>query len=187
MFLRLIDRFGPADTWKIGDKSLRAQIGPEMLRSSWGGVKLPLPWDVGGLCFLRIQVCKPSRPHRFSLDDLGPRRVLDVLSTRSIFLNAEVRPLGAWPSVDREPSCPGRDFVNSSQRGSWSESFLDGSFAPAKKGATESEKTSGARGRSGWWWSTARVFLWETTFTLPPRRKSGSRRRRSDGAESFLA
>src|SRR2546427_6858162 len=61
----------------------------------------------------------------------------------------------------------------------WSESFLDGSFAPAKKGAAESEKPSGARGRSGWWWSTARVFLWETTFTLHPRRKSGLRRPRS--------
>ena len=40
------------------------------------------------------------------------------------------------------------------------------------------EKPSGARGRSGWWWSTAAVFLWETTFTLHPRRKSSSRKRR---------
>jgi transposase len=69
--------------------------------------------------------------------------------------------------------------LNERQQLKWSESFLDGSFAPAKKGATESEKPSGARGRSGWWWSTARVFLWETTFTLHPRRKSNSRRRRS--------
>ncbi len=69
--------------------------------------------------------------------------------------------------------------LNERQQLQWSESFLDGSFAPAKKGAAESEKPSGARGRSGWWWSTARVFLWETTFTLHPRRKSNSRRRRS--------
>ena len=62
--------------------------------------------------------------------------------------------------------------LNERQQLKWSESFLDGSFAPAKKGAAESEKPSGARGRSGWWWSTAAVFLWETTFTLPPRRKS---------------
>ncbi len=62
------------------------------------------------------------------------------------------------------------------QQLNWSEAFLDGSFAPAKKGALRSEKPSGARGRSGWWWSTARVFLWETTFTGPPQRKSGSRR-----------
>jgi hypothetical protein len=68
--------------------------------------------------------------------------------------------------------------LNERQQLKWSESFLDGSFAPAKKGAAESEKPSGARGRSGWWWSTAAVFLWETTFTLHPRRKSNSRRSR---------
>ena len=69
--------------------------------------------------------------------------------------------------------------LNAREQLDWSESFLDGSFASAKKGALESEKPSGARARSGWWWSTARVFLWETTFTLHPRRKSASRRRRS--------
>jgi len=46
--------------------------------------------------------------------------------------------------------------LNERQQLKWSESFMDGSFAPAKKGATESEKPSGVRGRSGWWWSTAR-------------------------------
>jgi transposase len=45
----------------------------------------------------------------------------------------------------------------------WRESFLDGSFAPAKKGATESAKPSVERAQSGWWWSTARVFLWEAS------------------------
>jgi transposase len=45
----------------------------------------------------------------------------------------------------------------------WSEAFLDGSFASAKKGATESAQPSAGRARSGWWWSTARVFLWEAT------------------------
>jgi transposase len=53
----------------------------------------------------------------------------------------------------------------------WSESFVDGSFAPAKKGARVSAKPSGARARSGWWWSTAKVFLWEATWTPPRRRK----------------
>src|SRR5271169_2877722 len=48
--------------------------------------------------------------------------------------------------------------LNERQQLKWSESFLDGSFAPAKKGAAQSEKPSGARGRSGWWWSTAAVF-----------------------------
>src|SRR5208337_1993544 len=33
----------------------------------------------------------------------------------------------------------------------WDETFLDGSFAPAKKGAMRSVKPSAARGRSGWY------------------------------------
>ena len=45
----------------------------------------------------------------------------------------------------------------------WQESFLDGSFASAKKGATELAKPSVGRARSGWWWSTAKVFLWEVS------------------------
>jgi hypothetical protein len=45
----------------------------------------------------------------------------------------------------------------------WRDSFIDGNFASAKKGATASGKPSGARARSGWWLSTAKVFLWETT------------------------
>jgi transposase len=53
----------------------------------------------------------------------------------------------------------------------WSESFLDGSFAPAKKGALASEKPSGAKARSGWWWSTAKVFLWEADWSRPVREK----------------
>ena len=60
----------------------------------------------------------------------------------------------------------------------WSESFIDGSFAPAKKGACVSGKPRGARARSGWWWSTAKVFLWETTWTLRPRVKSRSLKKR---------
>src|ERR1700746_3096605 len=59
--------------------------------------------------------------------------------------------------------------LNERQQLKWSESFLDGSFAPAKKGATASEKPSGARGPSGWGWATAQVSLWEITFTLHPR------------------
>ena len=44
-------------------------------------------------------------------------------------------------------------------------SVFDGSFAPAKKGALASGQPSGAKARSGWWWSTARVFLWEAPLT----------------------
>ena len=84
----------------------------------------------------------------------------------------------------------GRAFLgelDERQQWKWSESFVDGSFAPAKKGATKSAKPSGARGRSGWWWSTARVFLWESTWTRRPRRKSNSRRKRLPRSASRMA
>jgi transposase len=54
----------------------------------------------------------------------------------------------------------------------WSETFSDGSFAPAKKGAPASARPSVARVRSGWWWSTAKVFLWESTWRRPRPTKS---------------
>jgi hypothetical protein len=53
----------------------------------------------------------------------------------------------------------------------WEEAFLDASFAPAKKGAPESEKPNVAKARSGWWWSTARVFLWEAPLPRHRPRK----------------
>ena len=53
----------------------------------------------------------------------------------------------------------------------WDECFLDGSFAPAKKGAPQSVKPSVARARSGWYWSTVRVFRWEFGWKVPLREK----------------
>jgi transposase len=53
----------------------------------------------------------------------------------------------------------------------WSESFLDGSFAPAKKGGSASARPNAAKARSGWWWSTAKVFLWEANWSRPRRQK----------------
>ncbi|MFP3867554.1 MAG: transposase [Desulfobacteraceae bacterium] len=53
----------------------------------------------------------------------------------------------------------------------WQEAFIDASFAPAKKGAPESEKPKGGKARSGWWWSTARVFLWGSPLPRHRRRK----------------
>lgn len=47
----------------------------------------------------------------------------------------------------------------------WEEVFLDGSFAPAKKGVPTSAKPSAERVRSGWWWQMAKEFLWR----VPPR------------------
>lgn len=46
----------------------------------------------------------------------------------------------------------------------WEECFIDGSFAPAKKGGSASERRNVAREQSGWWWRTARVFLWEAPW-----------------------
>ena len=53
----------------------------------------------------------------------------------------------------------------------WDETFLDGSFAPAKKGAMRSVKRSAARERSGWYWSTVKVFRWEFGWKVPLRQK----------------
>ena len=53
----------------------------------------------------------------------------------------------------------------------WDEVFLDGSFASAKKGAPALAKPSAARAQSGWWWSTAKVYLWEVNWRAPVRRK----------------
>jgi transposase len=61
--------------------------------------------------------------------------------------------------------------LNARGRLDWETAFIDGSFAPAKKGALTSEKRSGERVRSGWWWSTARVYLWEFTSRRPRRRR----------------
>ena len=70
----------------------------------------------------------------------------------------------------------------------WDETFLDGSFAPAKKGAWRSVKPSAARARSGWYWQTVKVFRWEFGWKVPLRmklrlRKPRSARLRSRGAE----
>ena len=54
----------------------------------------------------------------------------------------------------------------------WNESFIDGSFAPAKKGARELGKPRKARERSGWWWSTVKVFHLEAISTLPRQLRS---------------
>ena len=53
----------------------------------------------------------------------------------------------------------------------WSEVFMDGSFAPAKKGGSALGKPKRAREPNGWWWSTAKVFLWEANLPAPRRRK----------------
>lgn len=68
----------------------------------------------------------------------------------------------------------------------WDEAFIDGSFAPAKKGARELEKPRGAKERSGWWWSTVRVFRLEAISTLPRPQKSPLPRRHSNKSRSTM-
>ena len=57
----------------------------------------------------------------------------------------------------------------------WEQAFIDATFAPAKKGALPSETPGGAKARSAWWWSTARVYLWEFASPRPPRRSLARR------------
>ena len=75
----------------------------------------------------------------------------------------------------------------------WDEAFLDGSFAPAKKGASQSVRPSAARAKSGWcststtktcrqgprYWETVKVFRWEFGWKVPLRVKLRLRRPRS--------
>src|SRR5208283_3600492 len=67
----------------------------------------------------------------------------------------------------------------------WEEAFLDGSFAPAKKGAPQSVKPSAARERSGGDWSTVAVFRWEFGSKVPLREKLRLRKPRSPKSKSL--
>ena len=66
----------------------------------------------------------------------------------------------------------------------WEEAFIDASFFAAKKGARESEKPKEERAQSSWWWSMARVFLWEAIPTLLRQQRSGSPKRHSSKSKS---
>jgi transposase len=66
----------------------------------------------------------------------------------------------------------------------WDECFADGSFIPAKEGDPKSARASGAKARSGWFWSMARVLRWEHAWTRRPRRKSPSSSRPSTRSRS---
>ena len=54
-----------------------------------------------------------------------------------------------------------------------SETFIDGTFVSAKKGALKLERPSGARVRNSWQWQTALVFLSPSLRNLLRRMKSG--------------
>jgi hypothetical protein len=67
----------------------------------------------------------------------------------------------------------------------WEETFLDGSFAPAKKGALPSVKPSAARAQSGWYWSTVGVFRWEFGLKVPLQEKLRLRKPHSQRSRSL--
>ncbi len=83
----------------------------------------------GILWILRSGARWQDLPEKFPHPSTCWRRLRDW-EERGIWLNI-------WRSFLSE--------LNERQQLKWSESFLDGSFAPAKKGAAESEKPSGAR------------------------------------------
>jgi transposase len=53
----------------------------------------------------------------------------------------------------------------------WEETFADGSFAPAKKGALESGAPRKAKEPSGWGWSMAKEFLWHPHWAARRRQR----------------
>jgi hypothetical protein len=61
----------------------------------------------------------------------------------------------------------------------WQEASIDRSFVPAKKGGLLLGLPNGAKERSGWWWSTARVFLSEAPLSRHRPRKSPWPKKRS--------
>jgi transposase len=68
------------------------------------------------------------------------------------------------------------DKLDQQGRLDWDEVFVDGSFAPAKKGAPTLEKPSVAREQSGWWWLMAKEYLWHVRpQARPPRRSPSSK------------
>jgi|694.fasta_scaffold67476_2 hypothetical protein len=98
-------------------------------------------------------------------------------STRKIFLLQHV--LEEISRVGRGRSIPRNvagfiDELNEQGRISWDELFIDGSFAPAKKGAKTLEKPSVERVQSGWWWLMAREYLGHAPRIRPKGLRSNS-------------
>src|SRR6266849_777147 len=128
------------------------------------------PWASNRACFEGILwILQTGAAWRFVPDECPAHstcwRRLKRCEDEGVWLNAWRRLLGG---LDEEGLLK------------WDETFLDGSFAPAKKGALPSAKPSGARGRSGWYWSTVKVFRWEFGWKVPLRTKLHLRRPSSE-------
>ena len=71
--------------------------------------------------------------------------------------------------------------LNDQQKRRWDACFIDGSFVPAKKGGPKPAPPSGARARSGWFWSMARVLRWELPGRGVPGGSHAPRNHSRDG------
>ena len=63
-------------------------------------------------------------------------------------------------------------------RWQWETACIAGTFAPAKKGAPTSGLPSAGKVQSAWYWSSVRVFLWESPVPRHRPRQSRSSPRR---------
>lgn len=61
--------------------------------------------------------------------------------------------------------------ISDHQKIQWSECFVDGTFASAKKGGPLSGKPDGEKERSLWYWQMAVVLRSEFSWRLPPKQK----------------
>jgi transposase len=144
------------DTSELTDEQWEkiAPLLPEPHASPWGGPK-PIPnrpCFEGILWILRTGARWKDLPKQYPSPSTCWRRLRDW-EDQDIWLKA-------WRALLGQLDAQGQL--------DWSEAFADGSFAPAKKGGPASGKPNGAKARSGWWWSTAKVFLWETSWTRRP-------------------
>jgi len=147
------------EQWKIIEPLL-----PEPKASPKGGPK-PIanrPCFEGILWVLRSGARWKDLPERYPSPSTCWRRLRDW-EAQGVWLKA-------WRALLAQ--------IDARQALDWEECFTDASFSPAKKGATQLGKPSVERVQSGWWWQTARVFLWECPWRRhrPPKSSSSSRR-----------
>ncbi len=134
-----------------------APLLPEPKRSSKGGrpPAANLPCFEGILWVLRSGARWKDLPKEYPSYSTCRRRLLE-------WEDAGVW-LAAWRALLGE--------LDELQRLDLEECFADGSFAPAKKGGSASEKPNAERVQSGWWLQAAREFLWQPTSTRRRRAK----------------
>lgn len=86
------------------------------------------------------------------------------------------RRLAEWERLDLWRVLWRRFLGELDQRGliGWEECFVDGTFAPAKKGDLTSARHARVRARSSWYRSSARVYLSEFAWKLPRWPRSAS-------------